>query len=72
MKYCQELYNALNSKPQIFFNVSGGCGVDLSLGENPCMGSSGIWFKYCPFCGREIISHFNSNKVYWDWWERGR
>ena len=64
---CEELEKALKQKP--FFNCVGGCGVDTSNGENNCMASSGIWFKYCPFCGKKIISMRNVKTGSWIWYE---
>jgi hypothetical protein len=64
---CIKLTEFLVKNVPITFNVSGGCGIDLSLGKSPCMGDSGVWFKFCPFCGKEILSFYNG--YYWDWWE---
>ena len=63
---CLELQRALEKTP-IFFDVPGGCGIDLSLGKNPCMGATGIWFKFCPFCGKKITSKYNGDC--WEWEE---
>jgi len=64
---CMHLTDFLNNHHSCFFNVSGGCGYDMSHGKNSCMNDSGVWFKYCPFCGRKIVSKYNGNN--WDWWE---
>ena len=64
-KMCLELRKAIKNKP--FFNVVGGCGVNLSNGESNCMARSGIWFECCPFCGRKIVSMRTKNG--WDWKE---
>lgn len=63
---CKELKEVLNQKP--FFDCVGGCGVDLSNGESQCMSSNGVWFKYCPFCGKKIISRKTKNGS-WEWFE---
>jgi len=63
---CKKLRQAL--KHPNLFNVSGGCGIDISLGSSPCMDSSGLWFKFCPFCGKSILSEY-SEKNYWTWCE---
>ncbi len=66
LKYiCKELKEAIAQKP--FFEVSGGCGIDMSNGESQCMADDGIWFKYCPFCGGKIIKKDADNG--WNWWE---
>lgn len=59
-----ELKEALSKEP--FFDCAGGC--DLSNGESQCMSSSGIWFKYCPFCSKKIISR-RTEKGTWEWFE---
>ena len=64
---CMHLMDFLRNFHPYFFDVSGGCGYDTSHGENSCMSAAGIWFKYCPFCGRKIKSEYNGNK--WEWWE---
>ena len=66
---CIKLRKALKTQPRIFFDVSGGCGIDLSLGESSCMASDGLWFKYCPFCGAKIDSKYHPRKHYWSWKE---
>ncbi len=66
-KICKELKKALNNKP--FFNVVGGCGVDTSNGESNCMSKSGIWFKFCPFCGSEIVQERTKDGS-WTWYEK--
>ena len=66
---CVKLQDALKSCPDVFFNVSGGCGVDTSLGTSHCMDAVGIWFTYCPFCGRRLISNYDETAHHWDWWE---
>jgi len=65
-KMCKELSKILKNKP--FFNVGGGCGVDLSNGESNCMAKDGAWFRFCPFCGKRIESYFNGNN--WSWGEQ--
>jgi len=65
---CDKLQEFLKHK--IAFDVAGGCGVDLSLGQSPCMANSGVWFKYCPFCGAEIVAAYHPAKYYWTWKER--
>lgn len=62
---CKELDEALLKEP--FFNCVGGCGVDTSNGNSNCMNAEGIWFKYCPFCGKKIISKFKNGS--WNWKE---
>ena len=70
MTICAELTKFLAENKEITFNVVGGCGIDLSLGKSPCMGSQGVWFKFCPFCGKEIIKKFDEwGTLQWDWWE---
>lgn len=64
---CQELRKALKRKP--FFNVSGGCGVDTSGGESSCMATNGVWFGFCPFCGRPIKRWYDEVEKHWDWKE---
>ena len=56
-KICDELqrFLAAGKEKHITFDVCGGCGIDTSLGTELCMESFGIWFKFCPFCGSEII-----------------
>ena len=66
MNMCKELRKALKKKP--FFNVGGGCGVDLSNGQSNCMNKDGVWFKHCPFCGKEIQASYNGK--HWEWKER--
>lgn len=63
---CDELKNALKEKP--FFNVTGGCGVDMSGGESSCMDADGIFFHFCPFCGKKILNWHNGNS--WQWKEK--
>lgn len=70
MSKCLELAGVLEREP--FFDCIGGCGVDLSMGNDPCMNSSGIWFKFCPFCGKKIVRQkvMDGNTfVKWDWYE---
>ncbi len=66
---CVELTKALSKPP--FFDVSGGCGIDMSAGESPCMEGSGIWFKYSPFCGCRITRTKTDNGS-WTWHEEDR
>ena len=66
MSVCKELNKLLKSES--FFDVSGGCGVDLSKGKSNCMDKDGIWFRYCPFCGKEIVSSYNGK--HWNWEEK--
>ena len=56
-KICDELqkFLAAGKEKHITFDVCGGCGIDTSLGTEPCMEAFGIWFKFCPFCRSEII-----------------
>jgi len=54
-----------------FFDVSGGCGFDSSLGCESCMASWGIWFRYCPFCGKKLIQQKTRNNS-WTWFEDRR
>ena len=63
---CKELAEALEQKP--FFDVSGGCGVDLSEGLSNCMDASGVWFKFCPFCGKKIRRK-RTQEGTWEWSE---
>jgi len=65
---CEKL-TVLLQQPS-FFDVSGGCGYDTSHGKNPCMDASGIWFDFCPFCGKKIFSKFTGER--WEWWEGER
>ena len=67
-KICNELTLALVDNSTILFNVVGGCGIDTSLGKGQCMHNSGIWFKYCPFCGKKILSSY-TYETGWKWWE---
>lgn len=69
MKICEELRAAIKKPP--FFDVVGGCGVDTSGGESSCMAGSGVWFKYCPFCGRKITRTKTDNGS-WTWQEEDR
>ncbi len=64
-KICEELKKAIKVKP--FYDVVGGCGVDTSNGESPCMDAAGIWFKYCPFCGKKLYREYKNQK--WTWGE---
>ena len=64
---CIKLQEALEEHKHIFFNCVGGCGIDTSLGKNPCMGTAGLWFKFCPFCGKKIVSNFKEG--HWEWHE---
>ena len=64
---CQILHDEIAKHENLFFDVSGGCGIDTSLGKSNCMDSAGIWFKFCPFCGGKIHAEFK-NKSYWEWW----
>jgi hypothetical protein len=64
-KICKELKTLLKYKA--FFNCVGGCGFDTSKGKHPCMDMVGMWFKYCPFCGKKIISKKTVNG--WIWFE---
>lgn len=52
-----------------FFDVSGGCGFDSTHGESSCMDAVGMWFTYCPFCGKKINSQYNKKSQRWEWWE---
>jgi len=65
MKVCKELKEILKTAP--FFNVSGGCGIDKSGGKSHCMDRSGIWFRFCPFCGKKIESWYDGTR--WQWKE---
>ncbi len=65
-KKCKELKITLKKWP--FFDVVGGCGVDLSGGDSNCMDKSGVWFNYCPFCGKKILSEYKKRK--WNWYEQ--
>ena len=69
---CKKLQSLL--RQHSFFNVSGGCGYDMSYGNNPCMSNSGLWFHFCPFCGKEIVSKYKKSKNggHWTWWEKKR
>ena len=64
---CFELKEALEDHKNILFNCVGGCGIDTSLGKNPCMGAAGHWFKFCPFCGKKIVSSHKEGQ--WEWHE---
>lgn len=66
-KICKDLEKVLKVKP--FFDCVGGCGIDTSNGENPCMDAAGIWFKFCPFCGKKIVGEFNQLTGMWNWSE---
>ena len=72
---CKELkrvlkeYGQRGSTPQVLFDVSGGCGIDISLGKGTCMASEGIWFEFCPFCGAQIVSKYHPRKHCWSWKE---
>ena len=66
---CWKLRDTLNDNKPLFFDVTGGCGIDTSLGKSNCMDSVGIWFKHCPFCGQEIHSRYNNEKMRWEWQE---
>jgi hypothetical protein len=65
MEVCRQLQSALLIKP--FFDCCGGCGVDTSNGESNCMDGYGIWFKFCPFCGKKIIRV--KTEYGWTWYE---
>jgi hypothetical protein len=64
---CKELKSFLEEKKPITFDCVGGCGIDTSLGTRECMNDYGVWFKFCPFCGKKIVSKFSNG--FWDWWE---
>lgn len=64
---CSYLIEFLDENEPITFNVVGGCGIDKSLGKESCMDSFGVWFKFCPFCGKKIVRKYENGK--WDWWE---
>lgn len=67
---CKRLEEVLKTPP--FFDVVGGCGVDVSGGESHCMSSDGVWFKFCPFCGRKIEAEWEDGSGRggrWSWWE---
>lgn len=64
---CKELVEFLNNKP-ITFDCVGGCGIDISLGKESCMADNGVWFKFCPFCGKKIVNKQEDGKG-WSWWE---
>ena len=66
MNCCKKLAKIIEDRPDLFFNVSGGCGVIGGTGA--CMSSVGIWFSFCPFCGREIVSEHIHNR--WIWYEK--
>lgn len=70
MKACKELINFLENTKGITFDCVGGLGIDTSLGKEECMLTYGIWFKYCPFCGKEIISEYDNTKGCWKWFEK--
>lgn len=50
---CPDLKDVLKSNG--FFDVAGGCGVDMSRGTLDCIDDVGRWFEFCPFCGRELV-----------------
>ena len=62
---CNKLKDGI--KKGVIFDVSGGCGIDLSNGKSNCMAKDGLWFKFCPFCGKEIISEYKNKR--WNWYE---
>lgn len=62
---CKKLQEVLKRRP--FFNCLGGIGVDTSNGNSTCMDATGIWFEYCPFCGKKIVSECKDG--YWNWYE---
>jgi len=66
-KVCRRLSDALKHEP--FFDVVGGCGVDASGGKESCMSTYGVWFYFCPFCGKRIVKHYSA--AGWAWWEEG-
>jgi len=66
---CSALREFLDDNIPITFDVVGGCGIDKSLGKKPCMGSYGVWFKFCPFCGGKLMSEYKED--HWEWWEEG-
>ena len=66
-KICKELKQAL--KNPIFFDCVGGCGIDMSKGKSNCMDKNGLWFKFCPFCGKKIVSEYSKKLATWTWWE---
>lgn len=65
MKICKELKSFLEAKHKFAFDVSGGCGIDTSLGVEPCMVTHGIWFRFCPFCGSEITRWMEGEGWHW-------
>ena len=67
---CTKLQEALERCKPILFDCVGGCGIDTSLGKNPCMEAVGLWFKFCPFCGSKIISSCKDST--WEWHEEER
>jgi hypothetical protein len=63
---CDKLTEAIN-KCSAVFDVVGGVGLDTSGGEESCMGHYGLWFNFCPFCGRRIAKEFRDHR--WRWFE---
>lgn len=69
MKHCDELTALLLLDHT--FDVVGGCGYNPSGSVGECMGDIGLWFAYCPFCGKKIIKQRTSNSS-WKWFEERR
>ena len=65
---CRELRRFLDSGAarNITFDVVGGCGIDMSLGANPCMSDAGVWFCFCPFCGARIVHTTDDGHAWWE------
>ncbi len=62
---CQALSDALDDYSAVLFDVCGGCGIDTSAGKSDCMATSGLWFKFCPFCGKRIVTWIDANGSHW-------
>ena len=46
---------------------SGCVAIKTRAGGN-CIDSVGTTLKFCPYCGAKIISMYDDNKGYWNWW----
>ena len=53
---CPDLQDALTRKHEspVFYDLGSECGVDTSAGNESCMDSYGLTFKFCPFCGSDL------------------
>ena len=50
-------------------DIRSGCiALITRAGVGGCIENSGAALKFCPYCGNKILSEYDKENGYWDWW----